>query len=239
MLKIAIKKLKTLLNNECLRQDWIGSKLLDIPENSMVLDAGCGNQQYRAYCKHLKYYAQDFGNFKIDEKDSLTARRDSYVYGTLDYTGNIWEIDEDDSHFDAILCSEVLEHIPYPNRAIAEFSRLLRPGGRLILTVPANSLRHMDPYYFYSGFSDRYLMRILEENHFRDILIESVGSYHAWLMVETARCVRYEGLPSWLALLPAFIYHYLKQRFPSEKEVNTLCFGYHVTAVKDAREQAA
>jgi len=149
MLKIAIKKLKTLLNNECLRQDWIRSKLLDIPENSMVLDAGCGSQRYRAYCKHLKYYAQDFGNFKIDEKDSLTARRDSYVYGTLDYTGNIWEIDEDDSHFDAILCSEVLEHIPYPNRAIAEFSRLLRPGGRLILTVPANSLRHMDPYYFY------------------------------------------------------------------------------------------
>ena len=239
MYKLSIEKLKRLLNNECLRRDWIRDRLRDIPENSIILDAGCGSQQYREYCGHLEYYAQDLGAYDTDEKDSLTARKEAYAYGALDYVGNVWEIDERDSHFDAILCAEVLEHIPYPNRAIAEFSRLLRPEGMLILTVPANSLRHMDPYYFYSGFSDRYLMQILEENHFRDVRVESVGSYHAWLMVETARCVRYEGLPSWLALWPAFIYHYLKQRFPSEKEVNTLCFGYHVTAVKDTRGQAA
>jgi len=238
MWKFSIEKLKRLLNNECLRRDWIRDRLRHIPENSVILDAGCGSQQYREYCRHLEYYAQDLGAYDTDEKNSLTAGKKAYAYGRLDYVGNVWEIDERDSRFDAILCTEVLEHIPYPNRAIAEFSRLLRAGGLLILTVPANSLRHMDPYYFYSGFSDRYLLRLLSENHFSDVCLESVGSYHAWLMVEAARCMRHEGLPALLALWPGFIYHYLKQRSPSEKETNTLCFGYHVTAVKDARGQA-
>ena len=232
MLKNVIRKVRRLLNNEYLRQDWIRDRLRGIPKNSTILDAGCGSQQYREYCGHLEYYAQDLGAYDTDEKDSLTAGKAAYAYGALDYVGNLWEIDERDCRFDAILCTEVLEHVPYPNRAIAEFSRLLRGGGMLILTVPSNSLRHMDPYYFYSGFSDRYLVRLLEENHFRDVHVESVGSYHAWLMVETASCLRYEGLPSLLALLPAFMYHYLKQRVPSEREVNTLCFGYHVTAIK-------
>jgi SAM-dependent methyltransferase len=230
--KIILNRLRRLVNNEYMRQEWVRGRLYEIPENSTILDAGCGSQQYRKNCKHLKYYAQDFGNYKKDKKDSLTARTQPYNYGKLDYMGNIWSIDEKDSTFNVILCTEVLEHIPYPNETIKEFSRLLKPGGKLILTVPSNSLRHMDPYYYYSGYSDRYLKLILEENRFHDIKIESIGSYHSWLMVETSRCIRYEGLFALLTLWPAFIYHYLKQRSPSHKEINTLCFGYHVTAIK-------
>ena len=90
----------------------------------------------------------------------------------------------------------------------------------------------MDPYYYYSGFSDRYLERILTETGFTGIMIEPSGSYHSWLMVETARCIRKEGLLALVTLWPAFIYHYLKQRKASDKEINTLCFGYHVTTFK-------
>lgn len=230
--KIILNRLRRLVNNEYMRQEWVRDRLYEIPENSTILDAGCGSQQYRKNCKHLKYYAQDFGHYKRDEKDSLTSRAELYNYGKLDYIGNIWGIDEKDSTFDVILCTEVLEHIPYPNETIKEFSRLLKPGGKLILTVPANSLRHMDPYYYYSGYSDRYLKFVLQENNFHDIIIEPVGSYHSWLMVETSRCIRHEGFLALLTLWPSFIYHYLKQRFPSDKEINTLCFGYHVTAIK-------
>lgn len=232
MIRLLRKKLRPLLDNACSRQDWVKDRLKEIPQDSILLDAGCGDQKYRPYCRHLQYYAQDFGVYVTDEKDSLTAAKTAYGYGPIDYVGNVWDIEEQDCFFDAILCTEVLEHIPYPNRAIAEFSRLLKPGGLLILTVPANSLRHMDPYYFYSGFSDRYLEKILMENRFQEAHIEPVGSYHAWLMVETARCIRYGWLPAWLMLMPAFFYHYLKQRSPSEKEVNSLCIGYWVTARK-------
>ncbi len=199
-----IEKLKRLLNNEYDRKQWVVQQLKNLPMNSKLLDAGCGSQQYRSYCKHLQYVAQDFGKFKKDEQDSMTALHETYHYGKLDYVSDIWNIDEKNQFFDAILCTEVLEHIPYPNTAIAEFSRLLKPGGKLILTVPANSLRHMDPYYFYSGFSNRYLDLILKENNFDQIYIESVGSYHAWLMVEAARCMRHEGLWAILFLCPSF-----------------------------------
>ena len=233
-LKAALFYLKRLLNNEYQRKEWIQRQLSLLPPDSLILDAGCGRQPYRAFCRHLIYYAQDFGRYETDEKDSLTAAKTAYVYGNLDYTGNIWEIDEQDAFFDAILCTEVFEHIPYPNRTLKEFARLLKPGGNLILTVPSNALRHMDPFFYYSGFSDRYLRLALGENGFRDVCIMPVGSYHAWLMVEEARTIRHEGLLACMALWPAFLYHYLRQRRPSEKEINTLCFGYHVTAIKGA-----
>lgn len=232
LLKKAVFQIKKLLNNEYQRTEWIQQQLSLLPPGSLILDAGCGRQPYRPFCSHLVYYAQDFGRYTADEKDSLTAATTTYVYGDLDYKGNIWDIDEADGFFDAILCTEVFEHIPYPNRTLTEFARLLKPGGRLILTVPSNALRHMDPFFYYSGFSDRYLKLALNENGFNNMQIVPVGSYHAWLMVEEARSMRYEGLVACMALWPAFLYHYWRQRRPSEKEINTLCFGYHVTAVK-------
>lgn len=52
-----------------------------------------------------------------------------YNYGLLDYVGDIWDINEVDDSFDAILCKEVFEHIPYPNETLKEFARLLKSGG--------------------------------------------------------------------------------------------------------------
>lgn len=225
-----IAKLRGLINNEYYRQKWVKKILGQIPPESRILDAGCGSQQYKKYCNHLQYFAQDFGQFIRDEKDSYTGSDKPYIYGHLDYVGNIWDINENNAFFDAILCTEVLEHITYPNETIKEFARLLKSGGTLILTVPSNSLRHMDPYYYYSGYSDRYLQWVLSENNFCKIEIVPYGSYHAWLMVETARCIRKEGVFASLFLSPAFLYHYLKQKNPSQKQVNTLCYGYLVTA---------
>ena len=45
-------------------------------------------------------------------------------------------------HFDAIVCTEVLEHTLQPFAAVNELSRILRPGGLLFLTVPFNFRIH-------------------------------------------------------------------------------------------------
>ena len=46
------------------------------------------------------------------------------------------ELPFDDQSFDYVTCLEGLEHIENPHQAIREFARLLRPGGRVIVSVP-------------------------------------------------------------------------------------------------------
>src|SRR5262249_42983775 len=38
--------------------------------------------------------------------------------------------------YDGVLCSSVIEYLPNPERAVAEFARILQPGGVLLLSAP-------------------------------------------------------------------------------------------------------
>lgn len=224
------------LNNLNVRRRFVKESLLKIPKGSIILDAGCGEQQFKKFCSHLKYMSQDFCGYKIDEKKMLGAEDgglgsgSGYIYGNVDYIGNVWEIEEKDRTFDAILCTEVFEHIPYPIETIKEFSRLLKKDGVLILTAPSNCLRHMDPYFFYSGFSDRWYEKFLIENGFSIELIEPVGDYYSWLSVELARTIKNHSFPSKALLFPAFLYFFMKKK--TDVSISTLCMGYHVIARK-------
>ncbi|MBI4681487.1 MAG: class I SAM-dependent methyltransferase [Nitrospirae bacterium] len=46
-----------------------------------------------------------------------------------------------DESVDAIVCTEVIEHAPYPDAIIKELSRVIRKGGKIILTFPNEKLR--------------------------------------------------------------------------------------------------
>ncbi len=225
--------LRPLINNAIGRREWVQKQVQTIPEGSLLLDAGCGEQQYREYCDHLEYRGQDFGQFEIDEADGFAASDQKWSYGDLDYVGDIWDIEEKDATFDAILCTEVLEHVPRAADAILEFGRLLKPGGKLLLTVPSNSLRHQDPYYFVAGYSDHFLQYWLERAGFDDINIAPQGDYHRWLMCEDLRTMRSGGLFAKILVFPSFVYRYVKQSKPTQKSIATLCLGYHVRAVKN------
>lgn len=225
--------LKSKLSNEPLRHAFVKKELTALPNGALILDAGCGSQQYRKYCSHLKYRAQDFGQYTTDISEGFTSGlggKDGYKYGNLDYIGDIWDISEVPEKFDAILCTEVFEHIPFPTETIREFSRLLKPGGRLILTVPSNCLRHMDPYFFYSGFSDRYLSKFLTEANFSIDLLEPVGDYYSWVAAEIGRTMKTHPLSAGPFLAPALAWYMLKKK--TSVSVNTLCMGYHVSATK-------
>jgi len=241
-MKNFIKKLPILkswvrkLNNFNERTEWVQQQLQNIPKGSAILDAGCGSQQFRIFCEHLDYKGQDFGQYVSDEKTMIGAEDGGvgagggYNYGKLDYVGDIWDIKELDNSFDAILCTEVFEHIPYPNETVKEFSRLLKPGGTLILTAPSACLRHMDPYFFYSGFSDRWYEKFLQDSGFEINVISPVGDYYSWLSVEMARTGLTHSIVAKVLLFPAFIYFFNKKK--TKISVDTLCMGYHVLATK-------
>ena len=134
---------RTLNFNQINRDEWVASKAKELPEGSTVLDAGAGSCRYRDLFKHCYYVTQDFCSYEGP----------SMRYGKIDYVCDITEIPVDDNSFDAILCTEVLEHVTEPIKAIQEFARILKPRGRLFLTAPLGSGIHMPPYHFYGGFS--------------------------------------------------------------------------------------
>lgn len=222
---------KAYFNNQVARDSFVLRQLSLLPPGSSLLDAGAGSQRYRNHCTHLDYKAQDFGQVTIDQNVGFTALQEKYQYGPLDYVCDIVNIPVASESFDAVLCTEVFEHIPDPMAALRELSRILKPGGILILTVPSNCLRHFDPYYFFSGFSDRWLEHWLNKFEFESVHIEQDGNYYHWIALELVRT----GKKHWLSipfLAPAFIVYYLKSLKPTSEAKATLCGGYHVVAQK-------
>jgi SAM-dependent methyltransferase len=69
-----------------------------------------------------------------------------------------------DATFDVVLCTEVLEHLPEPQRAIDEMFRVLTPGGQLLLTTrflfPIHDAPH--DYFRFTKYGLRHLLRRFE-----------------------------------------------------------------------------
>lgn len=232
--------LKERIDNIHDRKKFVQRQLSLIP-SGRILDAGAGSQQFRSSCSHMDYVAQDFAKYSTDETQTLAREGgiggvSGYKYGETDIVSDICSIPCPSSSFDAILCTEVLEHVPYPSDALKELSRLLKPGGKLILTVPSNCLRHMDPYFFFSGFSDRWIEKILDDNALDIETIEPVGDYYRWLFVEICRVIRFNFFTAALPLISAALYFYFKKS--NHRSIATLCMGYHVVAVKKREDRA-
>ncbi|MBG94559.1 MAG: SAM-dependent methyltransferase [Chloroflexi bacterium] len=225
-------------NSQDLREIWLEKTLSDIPEGSRILDAGAGTQRYRSYCSHLRYVSQDFGQYNVSG-DGVGLHSDQFDYGELDIVSDIVDIPEETNSFDAVMCVEVLEHLPHPDRAIKEFGRLLRPGGMLVITAPFCSLTHMAPYHFCSGFSRYWFERQLSDYDFEILGIYPNGNYFEYLAQEVYRIPsiskRYSHdrprIWEWISMI---LVQKMLSRFSSRDEGSSevLCYGFHVVAVK-------
>jgi len=138
--------------------------------------------------------------------------------------------------FDAILCSEVLEHVPEPTHALDEFARLLKPGGVVILTAPFASNVHMAPYHFCSGFSRYWYEHHLALRGFEIKELTSNGDWYALLWQEITRLgglERQRGNWAWpLAYAYALLgMLYFKIR-GNQRAEDLACFGWQCLAVK-------
>ena len=137
------------------REQWLERVLREIPAGSRILDAGAGEQQYKRFCEHLKYVSQDFAEYD-GTGDSVGIQTGKWRRDGLDIVCDIVNIPEPDGAFDAVMCVEVLEHLPEPIAALRELARLLRPGGILIVTAPFCSMTHFSPYFYHTGFSENF-----------------------------------------------------------------------------------
>ncbi len=79
-----------------------------------------------------------------------------------------------DNTYDVIVCTQVLEHVPNPFLASSELIRILKPGGRLLLTVPAAYPYHAVPRDYWRFTRDS--LHLLFGEHLHDIQIEPWGN---------------------------------------------------------------
>ena len=223
--------------NETARVLWIEETLKKIPAGLTILDAGAGESQFKKFCSHLKYIAQDFGEYHgAGEVGLQTGTWDNTK---LDIVSDIMSIPLPDHSVDAIMCTEVLEHIPDPLRAIKEFARLIKSGGYLLITAPFASLTHFAPYHFASGLSRFFYEKFLPENGFEIKDLQLNGNFFEFVAQENRRvksiALKYAGKK--LNVLHKIIIHLnllILQGFSKKDKGSSelLCFGIHVFARK-------
>ena len=93
--------------------------------NGKVLDIGCGRQPLRAFLNaDCEYLGLDYP----ETGDPYETRPAVH--------GDAQRLPFPDGTFDTVVCLEVLEHVPNPDAALQEASRVLKPEGHLLLSTP-------------------------------------------------------------------------------------------------------
>ena len=177
--------------------------------------------------------SQDFCEY---EGDGNNEGLQTGVWDTskIDLVSDIINIPELNCSFDAILCTEVFEHIPDPIAALNEFHRLLRPGGELILAAPFCSLTHFAPYHYYSGFNKYFFEYHLSKIGFSITEISSNGDYSAYVAQELLRISTYYGkTPLFIKICIAIVLRFIESKRRKKNLLDLGCFGFHIRAVKN------
>ena len=106
-----------------------------------VLDLGCGSG-------HAAYYLGDRWSVGVDlDHDALAGQPRPGVRGDLR------RLPFPDGAFASVVCLHAVEHVPDPERVVAECFRVVAPGGRVVMATP-NRLTFgrpdevIDPYHF-------------------------------------------------------------------------------------------
>lgn len=132
--------------------------------NGRLIDLGCGRvpfyEAYRPFADEV--VCVDWGN---------TMHKTNH----LDYECDLnQKLPFGDSEFDTILLSDVLEHIADPMQLWQEMSRILSPGGLLLLNVPFFFRLHEEPFDFYR-YTEFALTRFAKLNSFEVVLLQPIG----------------------------------------------------------------
>jgi 2-polyprenyl-3-methyl-5-hydroxy-6-metoxy-1,4-benzoquinol methylase len=193
-----------------------------------LADIGCGNvplyEYYRPYADSIT---------TIDWAESLHDSK---------YLDIIWDLNKTpidaipDSSFDAVICSDVLEHIYEPKLFLSEIYRIMMGDGKLMLNVPYFYWIHEAPHDYYR-YTEYALTRMLNEAGFEQIQIKPIGGIIiSWIDI-TAKCLAKMTLigRTLAKLMTTLVLHIIKTKWGTrilEYRSDTVPLGYFVIAQK-------
>ncbi len=127
----------------------------------VMLDVGCSERPYGSvFAPHVeRYVGLDYPPALLDKQPDLWEILDR-AQGYVDVFGDGRRLPFADESFDTVLATEVLEHVLSPGTVVQEMARVLKPEGRLLVTVPFLQPLHEMPwdYYRYTPFALRNLV---------------------------------------------------------------------------------
>jgi ubiquinone biosynthesis O-methyltransferase len=116
------------------RVDFIASVLGDnLPPDAKILDVGCGNG---VISRHLGRLGFNVLGIDVSEKTIETAKTISPMPNVKFMTKSAEELVASGERYDAVICSEVLEHLNDPGQLLKVLHDCLADKGKLIVTVP-------------------------------------------------------------------------------------------------------
>jgi len=190
---------------------------LAVPPTGRVLDYGCADVPYR------RFFAADIDYVTADLRGNARAAIEINADGSLPC---------EDESFDAVVSTQVLEHVGDPGLYLSECHRVLRPGGRLLLSTHGMMLYHPDPVDYWR-WTCAGLRRIVQDAGFDVVRFEGIMGLtatgvqftqdallgHLPKMLRPALCLVMQALAS------------LADRFESResRELNALVFALVAT----------
>ncbi|MEO5365083.1 MAG: class I SAM-dependent methyltransferase [Magnetococcus sp. WYHC-3] len=140
---------------------FLAEQAAQLPEGCRVLDAGAGRCPYAGlFVRHVYESCDHPGGFYPGQAHSFLCPLDA--------------IPRPDGHYDAVILTQVLEHVPDPGAVLGELGRVLAPGGRLLVTVPLNGPLHGEPWHYYH-FTHHALAHLAHRQGLELLHMEQVG----------------------------------------------------------------
>jgi len=224
-------------SNASAREAWVEQALARLPDGARILDAGAGESPFRKHCGHLVYVAQDLAEY--DGSGSAGLQTGSWDTSKIDIKSDITSIPLPAESFDAVLCTEVLEHVTGPAPALQELARLLKVDGTLIATAPFCSLTHFAPHHYVTGFNRYFYEHHLGKLGFEIVDLVENGNFFEFLGQEVRRIESVAR--QYTSAQPTRMERYAMQFMldmlermsaADGKSQELLSFGYHVRAIK-------
>jgi SAM-dependent methyltransferase len=131
--------------------------------HGVLLDIGCGAKPFRKV----------FAPFVEKHLGLEYSPESGYSENRADFCGDAMNLPLRDASVDTILCTEVMEHLPNPEKAVSEFSRILRKDGTVIITAPFCYPIH-DAWDFFR-YSPDGIAEFLKRHDFEIVLVKPLS----------------------------------------------------------------
>jgi len=147
-----------------------------------ILDAGCGTGLFSRYLPP--------GAVAVDINPRHIAKAKSHAPQINFFTGDLEKLPFEDGEFSLVICTEVIEHFPIPQKPLSEIKRVLNKNGLLIGTVPnkswvwhlrfLSSTRPAEP--FHNNFKKNEIHRLLS-NFFSVQFLKKLAFGMNWVFI--------------------------------------------------------